>query len=124
MTHSDRFLAGVSVAPVTDWRDYDSAYTERYMGLPQENKAGYEKSSPVYAATSLKGDVLIVHGTGDDNVHVQNTVQMVEALLAAHRKFELMLYPGKTHGIAGTQDETDLFHRIQDVFTHALLGHE
>lgn len=124
MTHSDRFLAGVSVAPVSDWRDYDSAYTERYMGLPQEHKDEYEKSSPVNTATSLKGEVLIVHGTGDDNVHVQNTLQMTEALLAAHKKFELMLYPGKTHGIAGAQDETDLFHRIHDVFRRALLGHD
>src|SRR5512147_1212100 len=79
MTHSERIKAGVSVAPVTDWRDYDSAYTERYMGLPKDNAAGYADSSPLNAAKALSGRLLEVHGTSDDNVHVQNTMQMVRA---------------------------------------------
>ncbi len=122
LTHSDRFTAGVAVAPVTDWRDYDSTYTERYMGLPQQNKDGYKKSSPVNFATSLHGALLMVHGTGDDNVHPQNTLQMTQAFINAGRRFELMLYPRKTHSISGAEAQTDLFHRIQDHFERHLLG--
>ncbi len=90
LTHSGRFSAGVAVAPVTDWHDYDSIYTERYMGLPQENAEGYKNSSPVHAAANLQGRLLIVHGTSDDNVHMQNTLQMVQALIAAGKQFDLM----------------------------------
>ena len=77
---TDLFKAGVSVAPVTDWRNYDSIYTERYMGLPSDNESGYRKSSPVNFAADLHGSLLEVHGTSDDNVHLQNTIQMVERL--------------------------------------------
>lgn len=122
MTHSDRFKAGVSVAPVTNWRDYDSIYTERYMGLPKDNEAGYADSSPVNAAKQLRGRVMIVHGTSDDNVHLQNTIQMIENLIKAGMQFDLQLYPNKTHGIAGTADRTHLFHRIQNHFEHELMG--
>src|ERR1051326_6509309 len=113
MTHSARFYSGVSVAPVTDWRNYDSIYTERYMGLPQQNSTGYERSSPVHDAKNLHGDLLLVHGTGDDNVHFNNTIQMIEALIQAKQHFELMLYPGKTHGISGPVDQTDVYNRIK-----------
>ena len=122
MTHSDRFRTGVSGAPVTDWRDYDSIYTERYMGMPQQNAAGYEKSSPVNSAASLHGDLLIAHGTGDDNVHLQNTIQMVQALIDANQRFDLMLYPRKTHGLSGAVDQTDLFIRVQQHFARSLLS--
>ncbi len=122
MTHSDRFTTGVSVAPVTDWRDYDSIYTERYMGLPRDNGAGYSDSSPVNAAAKLHGRVLEVHGTGDDNVHLQNTYQMINAMIGADKQFDLMLYPRKTHGIAGAAARTHLFHRIQDQFEKGLMG--
>ena len=122
LTHSDRFTAGVAVAPVTDWKDYDTIYTERYMGLPQENAEGYKDSSPVNAASNLHGRVLIVHGTSDDNVHMQNTLQMVQALIAANKQFDLMLYPRKTHGIAGAAPRTHLFTRIQQHFEQNLVN--
>ncbi len=120
MTHSDMFKAGVAVAPVTDWRLYDSIYTERYMGLPTDNAAAYTKSSPVNFAGDLKGNLLEVHGTSDDNVHFQNTVQMVNALINADKQFHLMIYPRKTHGIAGKAARTHLFHMIEDHFEENL----
>jgi dipeptidyl-peptidase-4 len=116
MTHSDRIKAGVAVAPVTDWTAYDSIYTERYMGLPKENEAGYQQSSPVNAARNLHGRLLEVHGTSDDNVHLQNTLQMVNALINAGVPYDLQLYPRKTHGIAGKAARTHLFDRIQEHF--------
>ena len=117
---TDQFKAGVAVAPVTDWRNYDSIYTERYMGLPGENEEGYRKSSPVNFAGDLHGSLLEAHGTSDDNVHVQNTIQMTNAFINSGKRFELMLYPRKTHGIAGKAARTDLFHRIEDHFEQNL----
>ncbi len=116
MTHSSRIKAGVAVAPVTDWRDYDSIYTERYMGLPRDNQQAYRNSSPVNNAKDLKGRVLEVHGTSDDNVHLQNTVQMINAMINAGKQFDLQLYPRKTHGIAGAGTRTHLFNRILEHF--------
>jgi dipeptidyl-peptidase-4 len=121
MTHSDRFRAGVSVAPVTDWHNYDSIYTERYMDVPANNAEGYKKSSPVNAADKLSGALLEVHGTGDDNVHMQNTIQMTNAFIAAGKQFRLMVYPRKTHGISGAGTRAHLFHMIQDHLRHELL---
>jgi dipeptidyl-peptidase-4 len=120
LEHSDQFKAGVSVAPVTDWRNYDSIYTERYMGLPKDNEAGYKDSSPVNFAADLHGQLLEVHGTSDDNVHVQNTIQMVNNLIEAGKQFRLMVYPGKTHGIAGFTTQSHLFHMIDDYFLETL----
>ncbi|HZD30505.1 MAG TPA: DPP IV N-terminal domain-containing protein, partial [Candidatus Angelobacter sp.] len=117
---TDMFKAGVSVAPVTDWHNYDSIYTERYMGMPKDNGDGYRKSSPVNFAADLKGHLLEVHGTSDDNVHLQNTIQMTNAFINAGKQFQLMLYPRKTHGIAGKAARTDLFHRIEDHFEQNL----
>jgi dipeptidyl-peptidase 4 len=114
LEHSDMFKGGISVAPVTDWRNYDTIYTERYMGLPKQNEEGYKKSSPVHFAADLHGKLLEVHGTGDDNVHLQNTIQMVNAFINAGKQFNLMLYPRKTHGIAGFQARTHLFHMIEN----------
>ncbi len=99
MTHSDLFACGIAGAPVTDWRDYDSIYTERLMGLPQDNPDGYTGSSVVEAAKNLHGKLLIVHGAVDDNVSVRNTMRLVLALQAAEKDFELMIYPGSRHGI-------------------------
>jgi len=124
MTHSDRFKAGVSVAPVTDWRDYDSIYTERYEGLLPESEAAYKKSSPVTYAGQLHGHLLEVHGTSDDNVHMQNTMQMISALINAGKQFDLMLYPRKTHAIAGPVTRTHLYTRIREYFRGELLGGE
>jgi dipeptidyl-peptidase-4 len=116
MEKTDIFKAGVSVAPVTDWRNYDSIYTERYMGLPTDNEEGYRKSSPVNFAPDLHGSLLEVHGTSDDNVHMQNTIQMANAFINAGKQFQLMMYPRKTHGIAGKIPRAHLFHMIEDHF--------
>ncbi len=119
LTHSDRFKAGISVAPVTNWRDYDSIYTERYMGLPKDNASAYDDSI-VSAAGSLHGSLLLVHGTSDDNVHFQNTIQMTDALIRAGKQFRLMIYPDKTHGIAGAGTRTQLFHMMEDFWNKEL----
>lgn len=101
MTHSDLFAAGIAGAPVTDWHDYDSIYTERYMSTPQDNPAGYAATSAVEAARNLHGRLLILHGAIDDNVSVRNTLRLVNALQQANKDFELMLYPASRHGIFG-----------------------
>jgi len=85
---------------VADWRDYDSIYTERYMGTPQNNPEGYKKSSPVNAAKNLHGKLLLIHGATDDNVHMQNTIQFVYELQKAGKQFQLMLYPKSRHAVA------------------------
>ena len=99
MTRSDRFRAGIAGGSVVDWRDYDSIYTERYMSTPDENPEGYRKSSVREAAADLHGDLLLIHGTMDDNVHMQNTLQFAYDLQQAGKRFELMLYPKSRHGI-------------------------
>jgi dipeptidyl-peptidase-4 len=114
LTHSDRFKAGISVAPVTDWHNYDTIYTERYMGLPKDNEKAYTESSMPRVADHLHGSLLLAHGTSDDNVHLQNSIQMIEGLLKAGKQFRFMPYPDKTHGIGGSQDRDHLFHMIQD----------
>lgn len=119
LTHSDRFKAGISVAPVTNWRDYDSIYTERYMGLPKDNTRAYDDSI-VGAAGSLHGSLLLAHGTSDDNVHFQNTIQMTDALIKAEKQFRLMVYPDKTHGISGSSARTQLFHMMEDFWNQEL----
>ncbi len=121
MTHSDRFRAGVAVAPVTNWRDYDSIYTERYMGLPMEDAANYKRDSVVNAAADLKGRLLIVHGTGDDNVHFENSVQFVQALIEAGLPYDLQIYPQKTHSISGPDVRTHLYNRILAHFERYLM---
>jgi dipeptidyl-peptidase-4 len=112
MSHSDRFRAGVAVAPVTDYRDYDSIYTERYLSQPAEFEAGYKKFSVVNSAANLKGRLLLVHGTGDDNVHMENSVQYVQKLIEAQIPYDLQIYPRKTHSIAGPDVRTHLYNRI------------
>lgn len=97
--YPDVFEAGIAVAPVPDIRLYDTIYQERYMGLPQDNPEEYAESSPVTHAGGLQGDLLIVHGTGDDNVHYQGTERLVDALVAANKPFQMMAYPNRTHGI-------------------------
>jgi len=119
LTHSDRFKAGISVAPVTNWRNYDSIYTERYMGLPKDNTKTYDDSI-VSAVGNLHGSLLLVHGTSDDNVHFQNTIQMADALIKAGKQFRLMVYPNKTHGIAGSATSTQLFHMMEDFWLKEL----
>ena len=122
MTHSDRFRAGVAVAPVTNQQNYDSIYTERYMGLLKDNKAGYEMSDVSKSADKLHGALLLVHGTSDDNVHFQNSVQTIAALINAGKPFRLMIYPNKTHSIAGRDARVHLFTMIEDHFEQELKG--
>jgi dipeptidyl-peptidase-4 len=99
MTHSTSFSAGIAGGPVADWRDYDSIYTERYMLMPQNNPEGYRKSSPRFAAKDLHGNLLLVHGTTDDNVHVQNTIQIAYELQQAGKLFDMMLLPKARHSV-------------------------
>jgi dipeptidyl aminopeptidase/acylaminoacyl peptidase len=101
LTHSKLFAAGIAGAPVTDWRNYDSIYTERYMNTPQENPDGYNATSVVKAARNLHGKLLILHGLMDDNVHFQNTAQLVQEFQRADKDFEVMFYPRARHGIFG-----------------------
>ncbi len=124
MTHSDRFRAGVAVAAVTDWRNYDSIYTERYLGLPAENAAAYRDDSVVNAAAKLKGRILLVHGTGDDNVHMGNSVQFIQKLIEAKIPYDLQIYPRKTHSIAGADVRTHLYTRILAHFEQNLMKAE
>ncbi len=105
----DVYRMAIAVAPVTHWKFYDTIYTERYNGLPQTNAAGYDKGSPLTYAKNLRGKLLIVHGSGDDNVHYQNTEMMVNALVAANRPFQLMVYPNRTHSISGGTTRQHLF---------------
>jgi len=120
MTHSDRFRAGVAVAPVTDWRNYDSIYTERYMSRPSDFPEGYKDFSVVNSAAKLKGRLLLAHGTGDDNVHIENTVQFVQKLIEAQIPYDLQIYPRKTHSISGPDVRTHLFTRILAQFEQYL----
>jgi len=101
LTHSKKWSAGIAGAPVTDWRLYDSIYTERFMGLPSENEKGYDESSCIKAAKNLHGKLLIIHGLIDDNVHFQNAMQFADALQKANKQFELMVYPRARHPIFG-----------------------
>ena len=112
LTHSDRFLAGASVAPVTDWHNYDSIYTERYLGLPSENPDVYRDDSVQNSAKDLKGHLLILHGTGDDNVHFANTIQFIQRLIDEGIPYDYNVFPRKTHAIAGPTAQTELFNRL------------
>ncbi|MBU2922111.1 S9 family peptidase [Winogradskyella psychrotolerans] len=118
---NDVFKMAIAVAPVTSWRFYDTIYTERYMTTPQENPSGYDENSPINHVDKLKGDYLLIHGTGDDNVHVQNTMRMVEALIQADKQFEWMIYPDKNHGIYGGNTRLHLYKKMTD-FIHRTLG--
>ncbi|HEY6764238.1 MAG TPA: prolyl oligopeptidase family serine peptidase, partial [Candidatus Sulfotelmatobacter sp.] len=120
MTHSERFKAGVAVAPVTNQLNYDTIYTERYMGLPKDDPKGYTESDVTKSADKLHGELLLVHGTSDDNVHFQNTIQMIDALIKADKHFRLMIYPNKTHSIAGKDSRVNLFEMIEDHFEREL----
>lgn len=109
---NDVFKMAIAVAPVTSWRYYDTIYTERYMTTPQENPSGYDDNSPIFHVDKLKGNFLLIHGSADDNVHVQNTMQMVEALIQANKQFEWMIYPDKNHGIYGGNTRLHLYTKM------------
>ena len=109
---NDVFSFGIAVAPVTNWRFYDTIYTERFMRTPEENPEGYDLNSPLNYADQLDGKFLIIHGSGDDNVHVQNTMRMVDALIQADKQFEWMIYPDKNHGIFGGNTRNHLYTKM------------
>jgi dipeptidyl-peptidase-4 len=112
MSHCDRFRAGVAVAPVTDWRDYDSIYTERYLSEPAQFPEGYKDFSAVSSAANLKGRLLLVHGTGDDNVHFENSVQYIQKLIENGVPYDFQIFPRKTHSLSGSEARTQLYRRI------------
>ena len=109
---NDVFKMAIAVAPVTNWRFYDSVYTERYMQTPQENASGYDQNSPINHVDKLKGRFLLIHGSGDDNVHVQNSMQMMEALIQANKQFDSQIYPDKNHGIYGGKTRIQLYNKM------------
>ena len=109
---AETFKLAVAIAPVTNWRYYDNIYTERYMQTPQENASGYDDNSPINHVEKLKGKYLLVHGTADDNVHVQNTYEMTSALVRANKQFDLFVYPDKNHGIYGKNTRYHLYKKI------------
>ncbi|WP_224491605.1 S9 family peptidase [Robertkochia flava] len=109
---NDVFKMAIAVAPVTSWRFYDTIYTERYMRTPQENASGYDDNSPINYVDNLKGDYLLIHGSADDNVHVQNTMRMVEALVQANKQFDWAIYPDKNHGIYGGKTRLQLYTKM------------
>ncbi|KIA82674.1 S9 family peptidase [Flavobacterium sp. AED] len=112
MKGNDVFKMAIAVAPVTNWRFYDSVYTERYMQTPQENASGYDENSPINYVDKLKGKFLLIHGSGDDNVHVQNSMQMMEALIQANKQFDSQIYPDKDHGIKGGKTRIQLYTKM------------
>jgi dipeptidyl-peptidase-4 len=109
---SDVFTAGISVAPVTNWRYYDNIYTERFMRTPQENPDGYDKNSPTHYAKKLKSPLLLVHGDADDNVHVQNAMEFANALVDVNKQFDFFIYPNKNHGIYGGYTRYHLYNKM------------
>ena len=117
---ADVFKSAIAVAPVTSWRYYDSIYTERYMQTPQENANGYDNNSPISHVNKLKGNFLLIHGTADDNVHVQNTMKMVEALVQANKQFDWAIYPDKNHGIYGGKTRLQLYTKMTNFILEKL----
>jgi dipeptidyl aminopeptidase/acylaminoacyl peptidase len=114
LTHSRSWSAGVVGAPVTDWRDYDSIYTERLMKLPANNPDGYRRTAPRFAADRLNGRMLLIHGTMDDNVHIQNSLQFAYELQRAGKSFEAMFYPRSRHSVSDARLNAHLQQTIFD----------
>ncbi len=117
---ADYFKTAIAVAPVTNWRYYDNIYTERFMQLPQENASGYDDNSPINYVDKLKGKYLLIHGSGDDNVHYQNTMEMVNALVKANKQFDLFVYPDRNHGISGGNTRLHLYTKMTDFILNNL----
>jgi dipeptidyl-peptidase-4 len=108
------FKMGIAVAPVTNWRFYDNIYTERFMRTPQENPSGYDDNSPINFTKNITGKYFLIHGSGDDNVHYQNTMEMIQALTESNIQFDLFIYPNKDHGIYGGNTRNHLFQMLFD----------
>ncbi|HXE80537.1 MAG TPA: prolyl oligopeptidase family serine peptidase [Vicinamibacterales bacterium] len=122
LTHSTSWSAGIVGAPVTDWRNYDTIYTERYMKLPQNNPEGYRRTAPRFAADRLNGRILLVHGTIDDNVHIQNSMQFAYELQRAGKSFEMMVYPRSRHAITDPSLNTHLRQLMFDFVMRTIGG--
>jgi dipeptidyl-peptidase-4 len=120
MKGNDVFKTAIAVAPVTTWRYYDTIYTERYLQTPQQNAAGYDDNSPISHVDKLNGNLLLIHGTGDDNVHYQNAVDLVDALIKADKQFETMYYPNRNHGISGGNTSWHLYSLMTDFIKRKL----
>ena len=118
------FSMAISVAPVTSWRFYDSIYTERYMGLPQDNAQGYDAHAPLVHVSKMTGDLLLVHGTADDNVHVQNSMRLIDALVKANKPFDWLIYPDKNHGIYGGYTRQHLYRKMTDFIQKNLMTNQ
>lgn len=110
------FKAGVAIAAVSDWRFYDSVYTERFMRTPQQNQSGYDNGSPLKLAKQLQGNLLLIHGTADDNVHFQNAMEYTRALVAADKQFEMFVFPDKNHSIYGGNTRSYLYQKVIDFY--------
>jgi dipeptidyl-peptidase 4 len=117
---NETFKAAISIAPVTNWKWYDTIYTERYMRTDQANISGYSSHAPVYLADKLKGNLLLVHGMGDDNVHFQHTAEFAKELIAANKQFDTYFYPNKSHSIAGGKTRWHLYQKMTDFVTNKL----
>ena len=117
---AEHFKAAIAVAPVTNWRYYDSIYTERYMQTPQENEDGYDDNSPINHVEKLEGNYLLIHGTADDNVHFQNTAEMISALTEANKQFDLFIYPNRNHGIYGGNTRRHLYEKMTNFIVEKL----
>ncbi len=117
---ADVFKAAIAVAPVTNWKWYDSVYTERYMQTEKENAEGYKENSPVYFANLLKGNFLLIHGTADDNVHFQNSIEMANNLITANKQFDTYFYPNRNHGIYGGNARLHLYQKMTDFLKEKL----
>lgn len=117
---ADFYKLAIAVAPVTSWRFYDTIYTERYLGLPDDNSEGYDEFSPLTHAAALKGDYLLIHGTADDNVHLQNAIEMQKALIEANKQFDVFYYPDRNHGIYGGVTRYHLFKKMTDYIIEKL----
>ena len=114
MSRSDLFNLGIAVAPVTDWRFYDTIYTERFMRKPQTNPRGYDENSPINMAGDLSGRLFLIHGSADDNVHFQNTMEYVDKLVQAGKQFDMFVYPNRDHGIRGRNTTHHLYRMMSN----------
>jgi len=111
---ADYYSTAIAVAPVTNWRYYDNIYTERFMRKPQDNAQGYDDNSPINHVDMLKGHYLLIHGSADDNVHFQNSMDMITALVKANKQFDLFVYPNKNHSIYGGNTRYHLYKKMTD----------
>lgn len=117
---ADYFKTGIAVAPVTNWRYYDNIYTERFMRTPQENASGYDENSPVSQVKKLKGKFLLIHGSADDNVHLQNSMELIKALVTANKQFDMFIYPDKNHSIYGGVTRLNLYTKMTEFILNNL----